>query len=116
MVKSVLSVSHQGLRDWMIQRVSAIILAVYSIGLIYFILSNPELSYAEWHSIFSETWVRIASLMCVFALCYHAWIGVWTIYTDYIKNFVIRAVLETLTVLMLIACVLWAIIILWSLK
>jgi succinate dehydrogenase / fumarate reductase membrane anchor subunit len=116
MVKSVLSVSHQGLRDWVMQRLSAVIMAVYSMVLFYFILTNPELSYAEWHSLFSETWVKVGTLLFVLALCYHAWIGIWVIFTDYVKNYVLRAVLEAGAIIMLTACFLWAIIILWSLK
>lgn len=114
MVKTVLSVSHQGLRDWMVQRVSAIVMAIYSVGLISYILLNPELSYAEWHGVFAITWVKVATLLFVASVCWHAWIGMWSIFTDYIKNFVVRAFLEVCALLMLTACVFWAIMILWS--
>lgn len=114
MVKSVLSVAHEGLRDWVIQRLSAVIMAVYSVGLFTFILTTPELSFAEWHGLFAETWVKVATLLFVLALAMHAWIGMWTIFTDYVKNFVLRAVLSVVTILMLTACFLWALMILWS--
>lgn len=114
MVKSVLSVAHEGLRDWVIQRVSAIIMAVYSIGLITYILMNPELTFAEWHVLFAETWIKVVTLMFVLALSFHAWIGMWTIYTDYIKNAVVRCVFHLGTILMLTACFFWALMILWS--
>jgi succinate dehydrogenase / fumarate reductase membrane anchor subunit len=114
MVKSVLSVNHQGLREWVIQRVSAIVMAVYSLGLIAYIVTNPELSFAEWHGFFAETWVKVATLLFVLALAFHAWIGMWTIFTDYIKNFVLRCILNVSAILMLIACFFWAFMILWS--
>lgn len=114
MVKSVLSVAHEGLRDWVIQRLSAIIMAVYSVGLISYILMTPELSFAEWHGLFSETWMKVFTLLFVLALAMHAWIGMWTIFTDYVKNYVLRAVLSVGTILMLVACFLWALMILWS--
>jgi succinate dehydrogenase / fumarate reductase membrane anchor subunit len=114
MVKSVLSVAHEGLRDWIVQRVSALMMAVYSIGLVIYVVSNPELSFAEWHGIFAETWVKVATLLFVLALAFHAWIGMWTIFTDYVKNFVVRAVLSLATILMLTACFFWAFMILWS--
>lgn len=114
MVKSVLSVAHQGLRDWVIQRVSAIIMAVYSVGLVAYILSHPELSFAEWHGVFAETWVKVATLLFVLALSFHAWIGIWTVFSDYVKNYVLRALLNCIAILMLIACFFWAFMILWS--
>lgn len=114
MVKTVLSVAHQGLRDWMVQRVTAIVMAVYSVGLMAYIVLDPEVTYAEWHALFALTWVKVATLLFVSSVCWHAWLGIWSIYTDYVKNFVVRAFLEVCTVLMLAACVLWAIMILWS--
>lgn len=114
MVKSVLSVSHEGLRDWVIQRLSALVLAIYSLWLVGYILLNPELSFAEWHSVFALTSVKVATLLFVMALGFHAWIGLWSVITDYIKNFILRCVLHTGVILLLIACFLWAIIILWG--
>ncbi len=114
MVKSVLSVSHQGLRDWIIQRVSAIAMAVYSIFLICYVVSTPDLSFAEWHGLFSQVWMKVATVVVVICLLYHAWIGMWTIYTDYVKPWVVRCVLNVLTFFLLFACFFWALMILWS--
>lgn len=114
MVKSVLGVSHQGLRDWVIQRLSAIFMAIYSIALIGYIVLHPDLSYAEWHNLFASSWMKVASILFILALLFHAWIGVWTIFTDYIKCYVIRATLNVLVLLMLFACFFWGILILWS--
>lgn len=114
MVKSVLGVAHEGLRDWVIQRLSAIIMAVYMLSFMTYIVSSPELTFPEWHGLFSETWMKVATLLFVVALALHAWIGMWTVYTDYVKNYLVRAVLSFGTILMLAACVLWALMILWS--
>lgn len=114
MVKSVLGVNHQGLRDWMIQRVSAIVMAVYSIGLISYLVFNPAISFAEWHTLFSTLWVKVATLLFLLCLLWHAWIGMWTIFTDYVKPFVIRGILHVVVLLMLVACFIWGLMILWS--
>jgi len=114
MVKTVLSVSHQGLRDWIIQRVSAIIMAFYSIALIFYLICHPHLSYIEWHDLFSETWMKVASLLFLVALLYHAWIGIWTVFTDYVKPYVVRCILNFLVLFMLAACFFWGLLILWS--
>lgn len=114
MVKSVLSVSHQGLRDWIIQRVSAIAMAIYSLFLIGYVVTTPGISFAEWHGLFSQVWMKVATMIVVSCMLYHAWIGMWTIYTDYVKPFVIRCVLNVLTIFLLLACFFWAVMILWS--
>lgn len=114
MVKSVLGVNHQGLRDWAIQRVSAIFMALYSIGLIYFFASHQGLAFGEWHALFSHTWMKIATILFIGLLLYHAWIGMWTIFTDYVKPFVLRTILHALVLFMLFACFIWAVMILWS--
>lgn len=114
MVKTVLSVAHQGLRDWMIQRASAIFMAVYSLGLLFYLIFHPELSFAEWHGLFAQQWVKVFTIIFIFALLWHAWIGIWTIFTDYVKCFVIRTILNFFVLLMLIACFFWGVLILWS--
>jgi len=96
------------------QRLSAIVLALYSVGLIGYILLNPELSFGEWHGLFALTSVKVATLLFVLALGFHAWIGLWSVITDYIKIFVLRCLLHTGVILLLTACFLWAIIILWG--
>jgi succinate dehydrogenase / fumarate reductase membrane anchor subunit len=114
MVKSVLSVSHQGLRDWVIQRVSAIIMAVCSLALMTFIFYHPDLSYTEWRGLFSVEWVKIITIICLLSMMFHAWVGVWTIITDYIKCYVIRFVSHILVFLLLLASFIWGVLILWS--
>lgn len=114
MVKSVLGVNHQGLRDWVIQRVSAIFMAVYSIWLMGYFVCHRDLSYAEWHGLFSYMAVKVATLMFIACMLAHAWIGMWTIFTDYVKPFVLRCLLNFFVFLMLVACFFWGLLILWG--
>jgi succinate dehydrogenase / fumarate reductase membrane anchor subunit len=114
MVKSVLSVSHQGLRDWIIQRSSAIIMAAYIFWLTVYLLMHPDLSFTEWHALFAQESIKIFSILFLLSLLFHAWIGIWTIFTDYVKPFVIRCILNFCVLLMLTACFFWGVLILWS--
>lgn len=114
MVKSVLG-ANQGLRDWVIQRMSAIVMAVYSIGLIAYLVCHPNLYYAEWRAIFAHTGMKIATMLFLLSLMLHAWIGMWTIFTDYVKPAALNIILQVLAVLMLAACFIWGALILWSL-
>lgn len=114
MVKSVLGTYHSGLRDWVIQRSSAIYMAVYTLALVVYILAHPSLSYENWHQLFACTLTKVASILFLLGVLYHAWIGVWTIFTDYIKSSCLRAGLNYVVLLMLFACFFWGILILWS--
>lgn len=114
MVKSVLSVNHRGLRDWIVQRLSAIIMAIYSMGLVVYLVGHPGLSFFQWHDLFSHVSVKIGTLLFLIAVLYHAWIGMWTIWTDYVKCFVVRSILNSVVLLMLAACFFWGLLILWS--
>lgn len=114
MVKSILGVNHQGLRDWVVQRISAIIMAIYTIGLVSYLVLHPGLSFPTWHMLFVPGWMKVATILFLLSVMLHAWVGVWTIFTDYVKPFVLRAILNVLVILTLLACFIWALTILWS--
>ena len=104
MVKTVLGVDHQGLRDWLFQRVSAIVMALYVICMTWYLFTHHGLNYDQWHELFSLTGMKIFTIIFIISLLYHAWIGMWTVFTDYIKPASLRLVLEVLMLLMLAAC------------
>lgn len=84
MVTNVTNLSRSGLYDWMAQRVSAVVLAAYFIFLIGYVVAHPGLEYAQWHELFAHNGMRIFSLLALVALGAHAWVGMWTIATDYL--------------------------------
>ncbi|NQD93522.1 succinate dehydrogenase, hydrophobic membrane anchor protein [Pseudomonas sp. CrR25] len=84
MVTNVTNFSRSGLSDWVVQRVSAVVLAAYTLFLFGFVLLSPDMGYAEWQALFSNTAMRIFSLLALVALLAHAWVGMWTIATDYL--------------------------------
>lgn len=114
MVKTVLSVKHQGLRDWIIQRLSAIYMALTLFALIGFFIAHPTLNFGEWHGLFTHQWVKVIGILFIFLLLQHTWVGIWTIFTDYIKFPILRIVLNTFVIFMLLACFIWGLMILWS--
>jgi succinate dehydrogenase / fumarate reductase, membrane anchor subunit len=114
MVKSVLGVNHRGFSDWVMQRITAIYTGIYSIGLILYCLFHPHFSYGEWHGLFAATPMKVASILFLMGLVFHAWIGMWTVMTDYIKPFVLSCIMHLFVFLFLAACLIWGILILWS--
>ncbi len=115
MVKSVTSLGRSGLHDWMIQRISAIVLAAYAIYLSVFIFSAPQLTFDVWHSLFELTAFKIFSFIAIVSICFHAWVGLWIISTDYLKVFAVRLIFQVLVIISCFALLLWGAQILWSL-
>lgn len=91
MVKRVLSVSRTGLRDWLVQRISAIYMAFFTLFFSIYFFSNSPWSFEQWSQCFANPWVRVATLIYIFLMLWHAWIGLWTVVTDYVQCKKIRA-------------------------
>ena len=115
MVKRVVVGAHYGLRDWLIQRVTATIMAVFALLMLVVVLFDRPRHYGDWHGLFSQQWMRLASLLFLLSLFWHAWIGMRDIWMDYIKPTGLRLLLQVLTILWLVACGGWAMQILWRL-
>jgi succinate dehydrogenase / fumarate reductase membrane anchor subunit len=90
MVKSVTNLTRNGLSDWIVQRVSAVLLALYTLFIVGVFLANPDLGYEEWQHLFSLFWVKLFTLATLLALVGHIWVGMWTVATDYLQNTWVR--------------------------
>ena len=105
--------AHYGLRDWLAQRISAVIMAVYTLLLVVVFLKNTPLTYAAWKDLFAQGWMRVATLLFAASLAWHAWVGVRDILMDYVKPDGLRLALQVVTLLTLAVYVGWAVQILW---
>lgn len=119
----VTTMGRNGLADWVIQRVSAIILGAYTIFLVVYLLLNPNLQYAQWQELFSQMWMRIFSMLALVSVAAHAWIGLWSVVTDYIterligpKALVLRLLALGTYALVTVCYLVWGIEILWGFK
>lgn len=115
MVNNVTSLTGNGLKDWLIQRVTAVYFAAYALFILAYLMMHPQLSYAHWHALFHCPWFKIASLIALVALSLHAWIGLWTVTTDYIKCTALRLSVQMLIVLWLLVQFIWVLMIVWGL-
>lgn len=114
MVDSVTSLTRSGLRDWLVQRISAVILALYVLFILGYLLINAPVSYAVWHGLFANGWMRVATFLALLSMVYHTWVGLWTVFTDYIKCPYLRLTLQILVVIALIGYLVWGIDIVWG--
>ena len=106
--------AHYGLKDWLIQRLTAVVMAVYTLLVLGVALWNGGIDYALWTALFANRAFKLASFLFIVALLYHAWIGARDIYMDYIKPTGLRLFLEALSVVLLVAYLGWAMQLLWG--
>ncbi len=120
MVTIVTNLGRSGTHDWLIQRVSAVVIAVYVLGLVGYLVLNPDLDYSAWVACMTSVPMRIVNTLMVFAVAAHAWIGVWTVSTDYLTSLqlgryatAVRLVAQCAMALFTLACLLWGLLIVW---
>ncbi|OGO93499.1 MAG: succinate dehydrogenase, hydrophobic membrane anchor protein [Coxiella sp. RIFCSPHIGHO2_12_FULL_44_14] len=106
-------VDRRGWRDWLVQRISAVLIGTYAIFLIIYVLLHEPMSYAAWYGLFSHFFMKISTLIVLLSILWHTWIGIWTVLTDYVKNQAMRLFLETVVCLLLLAYLIWLLDILW---
>jgi succinate dehydrogenase / fumarate reductase membrane anchor subunit len=106
--------AHYGIKDWLIQRLTGIVMAVYTVVLLVYFLSGQNFSYEGWASMFAQQWFKLLSAATFFGLLYHAWVGMRDISMDYCKNVGLRLVLQVLFVLWLLISAVYAVQIFWS--
>lgn len=105
--------AHYGVKEWLVQRVTAVVMVIYTVILaVAFLLSNGA-SYEAWAGLFANQWMKILTFLTILSLLYHAWIGVRDIWMDYVKPMAIRLALQVLTILWLVGCAGYAAQILW---
>jgi succinate dehydrogenase / fumarate reductase membrane anchor subunit len=102
-----------GLRDWLAQRITAAIMAVYSVIVLVVLIGGVPISYAVWKDLFAQGWMRVATLVFAASLAWHAWVGMRDILMDYVKPTGVRLALEVAVLLALVGTLGWTVQILW---
>jgi succinate dehydrogenase / fumarate reductase membrane anchor subunit len=106
--------AHYGWQDWLAQRVTAVIMAVFSVVIFAYVMVKGGVSYQDWKDLFSSQLFRVLTLLFFLSVYYHAWIGIRDVLMDYIKPVGIRLTLQVMVLLALVAFTIWSIAILWG--
>ena len=108
--------AHYGLRDWLAQRVSALVIVSFTLALVAQVLfSSGPLDYTRWAATFSSQWMKTLTFTAIVAVGWHAWVGAREVLMDYAKPTSLRLVFYILAIVWLISCGGWAIQVLWRL-
>ncbi len=122
MVTAITNLGRSGLYDWLIQRLSAVAMTAYIVFLMAYLVMNPELDYGQWSALFDQLWMRVFSLITLLSIVTHAWIGLWSVVTDYItpmtlggKAVVVRVLTQVVLGVVAVTYTVWGIEVLWGL-
>lgn len=113
--KRIVVGAHYGLRDWLSQRVTAALMALFTLAVIVQVLLPGEMGYDKWAGIFSRQWMKALTFVVIVALLVHVWVGMRDIWMDYVKPVGARLVAQVFTIVWLVGCAGWAIQVLWRL-
>lgn len=113
--------AHYGTMDFIAQRITAVIMIIYTLVMLLGVLFTTELNYEGWRNLFAFKLFgvfpagQLLTSLFFLSLAWHAWIGVRDIWMDYVKPTGIRLALQAFTVLWLVGSIVYFLQIIWSL-
>ncbi|UJF18656.1 succinate dehydrogenase, hydrophobic membrane anchor protein [Vibrio sp. SS-MA-C1-2] len=114
MVKNITALGRNGVHDFILIRVSALVILFYLLYMTGFFMFGPEITYHSWKTFFSQLTTQVFTLLALAALFIHGWIGMWQVFTDYIKSSLLRGLLLAGSVVLLAIYLLSGFSILWG--
>jgi succinate dehydrogenase / fumarate reductase, membrane anchor subunit len=114
--KRIVVGAHYGLRDWLSQRITAVLMALFTVVVLAQVLfSSGPIGYDKWAGIFAAQWMKVLTFVVVVSLLYHVWVGMRDVWMDYVKPVGLRLGLQVFTIAWLVGCAGWAVQVLWRL-
>ena len=107
--------AHYGLRDWLSQRITAALMALFTLAVIVQVMWPGPLGYDRWAAIFSRQWMKVLTFVVIVSLIVHVWVGMRDVLMDYVKPVGARLALQVATIVWLVGCGGWAVQVLWRL-
>ena len=108
--------AHYGMRDWLSQRVTAVLMILFTFLVLgQLIFSKGPIGYELWSGIFAAQWMKSITFMVILSMLYHVWVGMRNVFQDYVKPYAVRFVFHVFAIAWLVACTGWAIQVLWRL-
>jgi succinate dehydrogenase membrane anchor subunit len=104
------------MRGWLLQRLTAVFMTVYLVLLGAMLIAQRPIQYTAWKALFSPVWLRVATLLFLLSLFFHAWLGVRDIFNDYVHPLALRSFLQSAVAIALIIYSIWSVIILWGVR
>jgi succinate dehydrogenase membrane anchor subunit len=99
--------SHRGMTAFLVQRITSLYLGAFTLYVVGWLLTGSVSDYTGWSAYFDSGLVRMAWGLFFASLLAHAWVGLRSIYMDYLRPMWLRFAISTLTAFGLMALALW---------
>lgn len=123
MVTPIASFARSGLADFVLQRATAVVLGLYALCVLGFFVISTPMDQAGLAAFFGTLPMQAFTTLALMALAAHAWIGMWTVGTDYIRQHYFGRRHVLYLALYQLACVglifiylIWPLSVIWSLR
>ena len=114
MVSNASALGRNGVHDFILVRATAIVLTLYIIYMVGFFALHSEVTWGVWTGFFSSAFTKVFTLLALFSILIHAWIGMWQVLTDYVKHVATRLLLQLVSVVALLAYVIYGFVVVWG--
>ncbi len=114
MVSNASALGRNGIHDWLLLRASAILMTLYIIYLLGFVVMAGPLTYDVWHGFFASSFTKVFTLLTLFSILIHGWIGMWQVLTDYVKAVATRLLLQFAIVVALLSYAVYGTVVVWG--
>ena len=99
--------AHAGLGEWLLQRVTAVYMGVFVLYLVFRFAVAPIDVFAAWKMWFASVAVRIGFALFFASALLHSWVGMRSVFMDYVKPMWLCFVVQLLTATALLILALW---------
>lgn len=114
MVSNASALGRNGIHDWLLLRAAAMVMTLYVIYLLGFIVMSGTLTYDIWRGFFSSSFTKVFTLLTLFSILVHGWVGMWQVLTDYIKPLALRMMLQLVIVVALLVYAIYGTVVVWG--
>ncbi|PIJ48764.1 succinate dehydrogenase, hydrophobic membrane anchor protein [Erwinia sp. OLTSP20] len=114
MVSNASALGRNGIHDWLLLRGAAMIIALYVLYILAFVIMSGSLTYDIWHGFFSSKFTKVFTLLTLFSILVHGWIGMWQVLTDYVKSVALRLLLQLVIVVVLFVYAIYGTVVVWG--
>lgn len=96
MIFNLLTKRYPGFRAWLVQRLTALIMAFFSVIVLLKLCILMPTDFASWQAFFAPVWFRALCVLFWLCLSVHAWLGVRDVLKDYVPNIAVQLALARL--------------------
>lgn len=114
MVSNASALGRNGIHDWLLLRAAAILITLYILYIVGFVVITGTLTYEVWRGFFSSSFTKVFTLLTLFSILVHGWIGMWQVLTDYVKPLALRLVLQWVIVVALLSYAVYGTVVVWG--